>query len=517
MLSFTDMGYFTDKSRNTIILFSLLIIGSFYLLYHCFYTAFWYDEAYTINLVRHSFSQLWYITANDVHPPLYYALLKVYTYFAGQSVVALRIFSYLPVIGCLIIGCTLIRKDFGDKTAVLFLSIFILLPVTQYIASEIRMYSLAMLFVLGSAIYSYRSFNNFSKFNLIKLTLFSLAAAYTHYYALMAVFYIYAILFTVLFIYKRDKSLQFLGIGILFIVGYLPWLIHIPAQMGQVSDEYWINQSRLKDLVIYIYYPFSTELDLVGTGTPLKTFAIELTLTAILLSIVCYTVVDSSRGSHKEPPPKSIFGKLIFAVFILVISSVIVYSFAVKPVFVTRYMNPLMALFILFIAIHLSLLNYDKTINKVIVSLFFVILGFLSVNRFILQKETNDRDQWVQNNIIHFAEQRVDSNTVFLYSDTRSFAIAFGNLLYPDHKHYQRIRLTKKYYKQYLKNFNCIPIFDFKEVEPSYKNALIIKNVDKDDSFMNVTADSIEVSQYFEIVDRADFKGHVVYQLRRKE
>lgn len=510
------MGLFTNKSRNTIILFSLLIIGSFYLLYHCFYTAFWYDEAYTINLVRHSFGHLWHITANDVHPPLYYVLLKLYTYIVGESVVALRIFSALPVIGCMLMGCTIIRKYFSDKIAILFLLVLILLPVTQYIASEIRMYSLAMFFVLGSAIYAYRSYQDFSKYNLLRLTLFSLAAAYTHYYALMGVFYIYAILFVALLINKREKALKFFGIGIVFTIGYLPWLINIPGQMGQVSDEYWINQTRLKDLIIYIYYPFSVELDLVGSSLPLKSFALELALTSIIVSIIGYTVFRTFRKSTAEEKNESAFAKSIFTVFILVISSVILYSFAVKPIFVTRYMNPLMALVILSIAIHLSFLNYKQTINKIIISVFFLTLGFLSVNRFLLQKETNDLDQSIQNDIIQFAEQRVDDNTVFLYSDTRSFAIAFGNILYPNHKHYQRIRLTKKYYKQYLKNFNCIPIFDFKEVDPSYKNAIIIKNVDKDDSFMNVAADSIEITQYYDIIDRANFKGHVVYQLRRK-
>ena len=511
------MGLFTNKSKNTIILFSLLIIGSFYLLYHCFYTAFWYDEAYTINLVRHSFAHLWHITANDVHPPLYYVLLKGYTYIAGESVVALRIFSALPVIGCMLIGCTLIRKNFNDKTAIFFLLTLILLPVTQYIASEIRMYSLAMFFVLMSAIYAYRSYLSFSKPDLIKLTLFSLAAAYTHYYALMGIFYIYTILFIILLIYKRNKAVKFLGVGIVFIICYLPWLINIPAQMGQVSDEYWINQSRFKDLAIYVYYPFSVELDLVATGIPLKSFIPEFILTAILFLILGYMAVTASTVSSSERKNQSIFAKLALAVFVLVISSVIIYSFAVKPVFVTRYMNPLMGLLILFIAIHLSLLDYRKTLNKIIVTVFFLVLGYLSINRFILQKATNELDQSVQNDIISFAEQRVDDNTVFLYSDTRSFAIAFGNILYPNHKHYERIQLTEKYYKQYLKNFNCIPIFDFKEVDPSYKNALIIKNVDKDDSFMNVPADSIEVTKYYDIVDRANFKGHVVYQLRRKE
>lgn len=511
------MSLLKDKNQNTVLLFSLLIIGSCYLLYHCFYTAFWYDEAYTINLVRHSFGHLWHVTANDVHPPLYYILLKLYTYIVGGSVVALRVFSALPVIGCMVVGCTLIRKDFGDKTALLFLLTLILLPVTQYAASEIRMYSLAMFFVLCSSIYAYRSYHSFSKPDFAKLTLFSLAAAYTHYYALMGVFYIYFLFLVVLILRKKERVLPFIGVGIIFVIGYLPWLINIPGQMEQVSDEYWINQTRLKDILIYIYYPFSVELDLVGTGAPLKSFAFEFSLLAILLLIIVYIVIKGLRNLTQDEKDQSVFGKLIFIVFVLSVSTAVAYSFLVKPVFVTRYMNPLMGLLVLSIAIHLSLLDYKLRLHSAIVIVFFGVLAFLSIDRFILQKKTNDLDQSVQNDIIRFAEERVDDNTVFLYSDTRSFAIAFGNILFPNHKHYERIRLTQKYYQQYLKNFNCIPIFDFKEVDPAYKKALIIKNVDKDDSFMAVPADSIELMQYYDIIDRANFKGHVVYQLQRKE
>lgn len=511
------MEIFTkDKQKYTIVLFSLFILGSFYLLYHCFYTAFWYDEAYTINLVRHSFAHLWHVTANDVHPPLYYILLKLYTYIFGESVVALRIFSALPVIGCMLVGCTMIRKDFGDKIALLFLLTLILLPVTQYAASEIRMYSLGMFFVLCSAIYAFRSYQSFSKLDFAKLTIVSLCAGYTHYYALIGVFFIYVIFFVLLLLQKRDKVVPFIGVGLIFVLGYLPWLINVPGQVDQVSDEYWINQSRLKDIVIYIYYPFSVELDLVATSVPLKSFVVQLFLLSILIGLLVYTVVSTLNAEEKDKS-KSIFAKLSFLAFLLALGLAIGYSFLVKPVFVTRYMNPLIGLLVLSIAIHLGLLDWKKKVNRGVLVAFFAVLSFLSISRFVLQKNTNDFDQKVQNDIINFAAERTDDNTVFLYSDTRSFAIAFGNILYPNHKHYERIRLTEKYYKQYLKNFNCIPIFDFKEVDPKYKNALIIKNVDKDDSFMSVPADSIEVTQYYDIVDRANFRGHIVYQLRRKD
>ena len=35
----------------------------------------WADEAYTFAMLRHSFPEIWRITAADVHPPLYYLSL----------------------------------------------------------------------------------------------------------------------------------------------------------------------------------------------------------------------------------------------------------------------------------------------------------------------------------------------------------------------------------------------------------------------------------------------------------
>ena len=187
------------KGINRLSTCGLIFISFCCLLYiNCINRTFWYDEAYTINLVRQSFGYLWHVTANDVHPPLYYILLKLYTYICGDSVVALRIFSALPMIGIMLLTCTHIRQKFGNKTALSLLVLVILMPVNQYLASEIRMYSFGMFFVLLSALYAYQSYTTFRRSDLIKFTLFSLAAAYTHYYALLGVFYIYLLFFLVL-------------------------------------------------------------------------------------------------------------------------------------------------------------------------------------------------------------------------------------------------------------------------------------------------------------------------------
>ena len=55
----------------------LIILGSIFVSISIFHTNIWFDEAYSISLIRHSFKEIWSIGGNDVHPVLYYWLLKL--------------------------------------------------------------------------------------------------------------------------------------------------------------------------------------------------------------------------------------------------------------------------------------------------------------------------------------------------------------------------------------------------------------------------------------------------------
>ena len=74
-----------------------------------------------------------------------------------------------------------------------FVLLMILMPVNQYLGVEIRMYSWAMFFVLACAVYAYEVFQKETLFCYSKMTFFGICAAYTHYYALIAVFSIFLI------------------------------------------------------------------------------------------------------------------------------------------------------------------------------------------------------------------------------------------------------------------------------------------------------------------------------------
>ena len=51
-----------------------MIIGNTTLVFN---KSIWYDEVYSLNLVKGNFAQIVSGTAQDVHPPLYYLILKL--------------------------------------------------------------------------------------------------------------------------------------------------------------------------------------------------------------------------------------------------------------------------------------------------------------------------------------------------------------------------------------------------------------------------------------------------------
>ena len=107
----------------------------------------WYDETYTMAIIRHSFKDICSITANDVHPPLYYLLVKAITVVTGQHLWAVRIISYASYLGIMIISWFWISNRMDKRTALYFGALVSSIPFSLRYELECRMYNLAILFV----------------------------------------------------------------------------------------------------------------------------------------------------------------------------------------------------------------------------------------------------------------------------------------------------------------------------------------------------------------------------------
>ena len=108
-----------------------LIIFSFFMLIMMIYIAIRYpflsvDEWFTKGLIKYPVDQLIQLTIIDVHPPLYYLILKAVTkilttlHIAYDTVILITLVSIIPYIIALILSFTVIRKAYDWLTAGFF-------------------------------------------------------------------------------------------------------------------------------------------------------------------------------------------------------------------------------------------------------------------------------------------------------------------------------------------------------------------------------------------------------------
>ena len=89
-------------------LFFLISIGMLgFSVYFCFSSDIWYDELFTMGLANQSCGELILKTARDVHPPLYYLIVKLFLTGVRSGsplsqVVAAKLASCLPFFLCIL-------------------------------------------------------------------------------------------------------------------------------------------------------------------------------------------------------------------------------------------------------------------------------------------------------------------------------------------------------------------------------------------------------------------------------
>ena len=94
-VSVSRQGGISHGSRYLFLLFGLLglLLYSFLAISS---KGIWSDEAFSFGMIRHSFRDIWNLTAGDVHPPLYYYYLKIFLMLFGDGLITARIASIIP-------------------------------------------------------------------------------------------------------------------------------------------------------------------------------------------------------------------------------------------------------------------------------------------------------------------------------------------------------------------------------------------------------------------------------------
>lgn len=359
----------------------LLAVSLFFLaisVYLSFGRDIWYDELFTMGLAVRPLGELISIAARDVHPPLYYMIVKLFLILFGtvgsaDYVVIAKLTSVLPFFLCIVYAATKVRKHFGFFSAGLFAFLVLTMPKLADYTVEVRMYGYALFFITAGMLHAYelacggengkRRYGNWAA-----LTFCAVGACYTHYFACVAACMIYLYLLSVFVMGKRWKELKaFFISGICCAVCYLPWLVTaVIRQVGQVKENYWIQPLTWRTIpgcIKFIFQPsFSNE-------------RVNVVLAVLLFLFYGLLPVLSGAGKAGQSPEKvreRHFAQGCERVLAGILLFGILASMLVRPIFVYRYMLPGLGVFWLAFAIMTARLRDRKFLLLFVVCLLFI-------------------------------------------------------------------------------------------------------------------------------------------------
>lgn len=205
-----------------------------------FDNSFWGDEGFSIRMTHISVADMISTTASDVHPPLHYLLGQLLYHVLGNSGTTYHLIGLLPYLVVVILGCSVVRKYFGKIPAVVLITMSSIMNYALTHNVEVRMYSLAAMFVLIAYIAFYMILTRTSVWCWVAFCVASLGAAYTHYYALIAVAFLYAMLIPLAIKEKKYRA-RMLVSYVATILAYLPWLMILLNAFERTASSWWLE------------------------------------------------------------------------------------------------------------------------------------------------------------------------------------------------------------------------------------------------------------------------------------
>ena len=343
----------------------------------CFSNDIWYDELFTVGMIEHSYGDLIAFTARDVHPPLYYCIVKFVLELCkpilaqANAVVIAKVVSVLPYFILSAYSVTFIRRRFGIFTGGLFMFCAIAMPQLSAYTVEVRMYSFALLFVTAAFLHAYGMITagratvdaraHMRQIHAAALVCYGLAAAYTQYFACVAVVMVYLYVLIVFLLEDRNRIKEWLLWVAISVAGYIPWLYALFGQITTVRENYWILPLTWRSLGGCVKFVMK----------PAFTNGILNVILAVVMFVICVfvfvygatKVYHYSIEKHKKTQNKSIidseepiqsgirssrhFGFALAGVGVLIglVAFGFVASALLRPIFVYRYMIPALGCF----------------------------------------------------------------------------------------------------------------------------------------------------------------------------
>lgn len=203
----------------------------------------WFDESYSAMLIRFNFGDIWQLTGADVHPPLYYFALKIWSFFFGTSDVALRFMSVFFGILTIFIIYAIIERWLGSKKALFTSFCIVFSAFLLRFGQEMRMYTMVAFFVALSVLFLTLMLDTHKLRFYLAYGVTLALGLWTHYFTVFA--WLAQFIFLLFYLKKRFFTKKLLSSYLLAFLLFLPWFPEAIAQTQKVQHSYWIPPVNL--------------------------------------------------------------------------------------------------------------------------------------------------------------------------------------------------------------------------------------------------------------------------------
>ena len=384
---------------------AIIVIGIIFISLSAFHSNIWFDEAYSVGMAERTMKEIWDIGGHDVHPVLYYWMLRIVSLIAtawgitgtAGKIIVYRIFSVIPVGILGMLGYTHIKKEFGEKTGMIFSFLVYFLSESGLYANEIRMYSWAILTVTILAIYAYRLrlVENSNRKNWLIFFAASITSIFLHYYGLMAAGIINIILLIYLIKNKRGKDIVAICVfGMIQLISYMPWFMCLARQMNHVSKGFWIA------------FTFPDSIYEIIGGQFLGNLPYKKAIFIVTMLIYIYLAIKIYKQKENKMPVILATG-IYLAV---IISAIVMTKLLNTPILYYRYLFVITGLIIFAIS---YILGKEKN-NKVVWLICAVICIISTINNVKMIKDGYSTTNLKQ---YQYLKQNIEQGDIIIYKD----------------------------------------------------------------------------------------------------
>ncbi len=365
------------------------------------------DEYWTYSLVNLPFMQGMIVAVHDVHPPLYYMILYLFTPFGLANLYLSKVVSIIPYILIMVVSATKIREDYGWLTAGLF--VFCLGLMTDFFIEflTIRMYSWGLFFVLMSFIYYKEVITHWDRKSWVLLTLFTLLSAYTQYFFAITCGLIYLLILVEILNNNKDKLKQFGKSVLALIILYAPWMIvfvhQIQTQSGEPNEGF--------ELVNAIHYLTAFAIKSQNFEFEMIIFKVVAFAFLVLILYLIYQKKDRFAGAG------------VFLMYATIAIGIISLMFSFSNTMRIRYLVPVFGIFWLSASILIGKIE-NKKILLIALILIMVLVG---ASLAITNDDINSRLEFNEKKA-NFLDSINNNDSVIVYNTDYGYRILHNDL-----------------------------------------------------------------------------------------